>query len=131
MIGLDTNVLLRYVVRDDARQFERAKRLIDKARRSDATVWISVIVTAELVWALRTHYGYVREQIADTIQLLLSTAEIELQSSHLIEEALSTYRGGRADFADALIALLGRENGCEATASFDRRLVQAGLAIEP
>ena len=131
MIGLDTNVLLRYLVQDDARQFARARRLIESGSTADDPAWISLIVTAELVWALRTHYGFARGQIAEVIERLLNAAEVRFEREHLVDEAVAIYRGGRADLADALIVLVNRENGCEATASFDRKLVEAQLAVEP
>jgi predicted nucleic-acid-binding protein len=93
--------------------------------------WIGLVVTAELVWALRAHYGYNRGQIAEAIGRLLESAEVQFEREHLVEEALLLYGGGRVDLADALIVLVNRENGCQATASFDRRLVAYGLAIEP
>ena len=131
MIGLDTNVLLRYIVKDDPSRFARARRLIESRARADDPAWLSLIVTVELVWALKTRYSYTRDEIADTIDLLLGSAEIQLERQHLVVQALSLFRTARVDFADALIMLANRDNGCDTTVSFDQKLVRAGLAVEP
>jgi predicted nucleic-acid-binding protein len=131
MIGLDTNVLLRYLVRDDPDQFERARRLIETRLTSADPGWVGFVVAVELVWALSFHYGYTRAEVADVIERLLDTAEIAFEREFVIESALQLYRSNRVDFADALVILSARLNGCADTASFDRELVKAGLAMEP
>lgn len=131
MIGLDTNVLLRYIVKDDAKQFARAKRLIEARARPEDPAWVGLIAVSEFVWALRTRYRYSRELIVDVLERLLDSQEVQFERQHLVAEALSLFRSGRADFADALIALVSLENGCEKTFSFDRQLVRSGLAEEP
>lgn len=131
MIGLDTNVLLRYIVKDDPGQFARARRVIETHARADDPAWLSLIVTVELVWALRSRYSYTRDEIADTVDLLLNSAEVLLERQHLVVQALSLFQTARVDFADALIMLVNRDNGCDTTVSFDQRLVRAGLAVEP
>lgn len=131
MIGLDTNVLLRYIVADDPDQFERARRLVETRLTPEEPGWIGLIVAAELVWALRFHYGYSREEVADVIERLLDTAEIEFEREFVVVDALRLYRSTRIDFADALVVLCARLNRCAETASFDRELVKAGLAVEP
>lgn len=121
MIGLDTNVLVRYIVQDDARQAALATRLIEQTLGAAANPgFIASIVLCEFVWVLETSYGYRREQIAETLQHLFEVDRFRLESSALAWRALAGYRAG-ADFADALLGLVNEQAGCEYTASFDRK----------
>ncbi len=131
MIGLDTNVLVRYIVKDDRAQFARARRVIEERLTPEEPGWIGLIVTAELVWALRFHYDYTREEIAGVIERLLYSSDVKFEHEATVARALDLFRQFRIDFADALIALSNEGNGCSSTVSFDQRLVGAGLAVDP
>ncbi|MEO6968123.1 MAG: type II toxin-antitoxin system VapC family toxin [Rhodanobacteraceae bacterium] len=121
MIGLDTNVLVRYVVQDDARQAVLATRLIEqKLDASERAGFIASIVLCELVWVLESTYGYRREQIGETLQRLFEIDRFRLESPALAWQALDSYRDG-ANFADALLARINEAAGCDYTASFDHR----------
>jgi predicted nucleic-acid-binding protein len=120
MLGLDTNVLLRYIVQDDARQAQTASRFIEHALSTAAPGFIGHIVLCEMTWVLESGYGYEREQIAATLQRVLETDRFQIERPALAWRALDAYHDG-IDFADALIALIGDAEGCEHTVSFDRR----------
>jgi predicted nucleic-acid-binding protein len=122
MIGLDTNVLVRYLVQDDRVQARQASKAIAGAAAGGERLFVGVIVLCELVWVLETAYGYARTEIQDTLERMLLTDQFEIEDSDQVWLALGDYRSSGADFADALI---GRHNvavGCGQTLTFDRSL---------
>jgi predicted nucleic-acid-binding protein len=119
MIGLDTNVLVRYLVQDDIRQAALATQLIETTLHDDEPGWIAAIVLCELVWVLEGPYDYARSAIASTLQRLLEIARFRVEEPALAWRALDVYKSG-ADFTDALIALGNEHDGCDYTATFDR-----------
>ncbi len=124
MIGLDTNVLVRYLVQDDPRQSARAARLLESRCSSSEPGFINRIVLCETVWVLQRAYGYERQLIAATIERLLQTAELEIEDAQSAWWALRAYRSQSVGFADALVAEINRRKGCEGTASFDKRAIK-------
>ena len=124
MLGLDTNVLVRFLVRDHEAQFERARRLIKREVGAQQKVLISLLVLLETEWVLRSRYSLQKNQIMDAVSGLLDAAELELEDEPTIEEALYHWKDCAADFADCLIAARHRRLGCRATATFDARAVK-------
>jgi len=120
MIGLDTNVIVRYLVQDDARQSAVANAFVENTLDAARPGFIGPIVLCELVWVLEDAYGYRREQIADALHRLFEVDRFQFEDAELAWRALDAYRAG-VDFSDALIALANERAGCEYTASFDRR----------
>lgn len=121
MIGLDTNVLVRYVTQDDAEQARLAGRLLENTLNPRNPGFVANIVLCELVWVLESGYGYAREPVAQTLQRLFEIDRIRLESPALAWRALDSYRDDGIDFSDALIALLNASLGCDYTISFDKR----------
>ena len=124
MLGLDTNVLVRFLVRDHEAQFERARRLIKREVGAQEKVLISLLVLLETEWVLRSRYGLPKNQIMDAISGLLDATELELEDEPTIEEALYLWKDSAADFADCLIGAHHRRLGCRATATFDARAIK-------
>ncbi len=122
MIGLDTNVLLRYVLRDDPVQAARADREIERGDR----FLIDGIVLCELVWVLESGYGFERSEIAAALDRILATAQFEIEGKEVAQAALGDFRKSRADFSDCLIGRRNRASGAAETVTFDRSL--KGLA---
>jgi predicted nucleic-acid-binding protein len=119
LIGLDTNVLVRYLVQDDADQADAAGKLIDRHCSKEEPGRISLVVLCELVWVLSRAYRYSAAQIAGTLESLLQTAELEIEDAETAWAALRLYRLENAGYADAVIGLRNRRAGCEVTATFD------------
>lgn len=117
MKGLDTNVLVRYLVQDDPEQSRTAVRCIE----SD-TCFINAIVLCELVWVLEAAYRYPKDIIAATLEKILQTGDFEIEDRDTAWQALADYRSTKADFADCLIAHRNIAAGCEETATFDKRV---------
>jgi predicted nucleic-acid-binding protein len=122
MIGLDTNVLVRYLTRDDPTQFAKAAAFIDAAADRGEQFVINTAVLCELTWVLRTAYGYSREEIAGALEQILATAQFEVERLDDARQALGDFRSTKADFSDALIGRTNRSLGAPHTITFDRSL---------
>lgn len=120
MIGLDTNVLVRYLAQDDAPQAAIATRLIEDSLSAAARGFVSIVTLAEVVWVMASNYRATRAAIADTVEGLLTAPQLLIEQSDVIWRALRAYRDSKADFSDALIVELGRDAGCASTVTFDR-----------
>lgn len=120
MINLDTNVLLRSILMDDAVQSPQAKALIDELT-TEHPGFISTIALAEVLWALVRIYEFTREQVAELVSALLETAEMRLEAAEDVARALRLFLEAKVSFSDCLIASAGATAGCEYTATFDRR----------
>jgi len=119
MIGLDTNVLVRYLTKDDEAQWRQAVEIINHAD----SCFISDIVLCELVWVLRGKcYQYSRKEILDTLELILQSNKFEFANRTVIFQAIKLTRLGKADFADYLIGAVNHNNECSETVTFDRKL---------
>lgn len=127
MIGLDTNVLLRIVLADDARQQRRSLDLLESL---DEPIVINSIVLAEATWTLEKKRKAPRERIASFIADVLDTSAFEVTCPDAARRALGSYRQGRADYADYLIAEINAQYGCRTTYSFDRA-ARGGTGFSP
>ena len=131
MIGLDTNVLVRYVMQDDPQQSPRASRLIESLS-ADEPGFVPLLTLVELVWVLGGSYSLSRTQVATVLETLLRSKELLVDRAESVSQALSRYSSGGADFADALIERLAAGAGCTATLSFDAGAVKAaGMTSVP
>lgn len=122
MKAVDTNILLRYVVRDDPRQFDKAAAFLNE-RTVEDPAFISLIVVAELFWALRRHYRYSREEAHSVIAALLEAAEVAFEEEAYLSALLAGEPTG--DIADHLIAYCATRAGCTSTVTFDRRAAKS------
>ena len=121
MPALDTNVLVRYVVQDDAAQLAAAKRLIRRCVDEGQTLFVPVTVTLELEWVLRASFGYLRDEVMAVLSSLFSAAELSFESERSLEVALHLYRDGSADFADCLHIALAAHADALPLWTFDKR----------
>jgi len=119
MLGIDTNVLVRFLVRDDEAQFEKARKLIKREVAAGRRVFVSQLVLLETEWVLRSRYALPKIEIIAAISGLLDATDVRFEDEPAIEEALFVWKDGAADFADCLIGSRNRRLGCRATASFD------------
>ena len=121
MIGIDTNVLIRYIVQDDPEQSAKAVRFIEANCSKNAPGFINSIVLCEIVWVLKRAYKYNKNLITMVLKQILITTELEIENSDCALLALHDYEKGHADFADYFIAQINRDKGCEATVTFDQK----------
>ena len=122
MIAIDTNVLVRLFINDDAEQAQKAQSLFDDHADEDESLWIADIVLIELVWALDRSYGRSREEICNALRALTGNATVCVESPESIGPAIALYAKGPAGFADCLLAIKARQAGCDALRSFDRKM---------
>ena len=130
-LALDTNVLVRFLVRDDEAQHERARALVEGAIAKDETCFVSDVVVCELVWVLGTSYRVPRGEIAKTLGDLLRARHLRFERPDRLRTALRSYAASNGAFADYLIREHAREAGCDALATFDRNLQSQDLFLAP
>ena len=121
MIGIDTNVLLRLLVRDDDAQVRAAERFIATHCSPDNPGFVSLVVVVETAWALRRFYLYDRSQIVAAIGSLLNVAELEIESAAEVRSAVADFATSSGGFVDCLVARTNIATGCEYTVTFDRK----------
>ena len=119
MIGLDTNIVIRYLMQDDKNQFKRAEELIESAIQHKKLICITLIVLCEVVWVLNYHYQLKKEEISQFLDLLLHAEQIEIENRQLALNAFQEYQNSKADFSDCLIGLSSIALGCSTTYTFD------------
>ena len=119
MLGIDTNVLVRFLVQDDEVQFEKARKLIKREIASGRRVFVNQLVLMETEWVLRSRYAVTKNQIIEAISGLLDATDVQFEDEPAIEEALFIWKETNADFADCLIGAKNRRMGCRVTATFD------------
>jgi predicted nucleic-acid-binding protein len=119
MLGIDTNVLIRYLTRDDELQYEKARRLIAREVAKRAPVLVSLLVLLETEWVLRSRYEMTKIDILKVFSALLDTADLALEDEPSVETAIYSWKDSPADFADCLIEARNHRLGCHATATFD------------
>jgi predicted nucleic-acid-binding protein len=121
VVGLDTNVIVRVLVGDDAEQTKKAERAFLRHAQGDG-IFVSVVVLAEIAWVLSTGYDLDRATIHGLLTRLVRTRGVKTEDFELVEEALDAYRTGKADFPDYLILTKARSRGAARLLTFDRKL---------
>ncbi len=127
MKALDTNVIVRLLVRDDERQAQRARRLLVQAEENAEVMLVTDVVVLELIWVLLSAYSFSRAEALDALELLADLPVIKLQSHDVVRQLVRSGRAGREDLADLFIGLAARQGGCESTLTFDRKLAGSEL----
>lgn len=123
MIGLDTNVLVRYIMQDEDRQSALATRLVESLS-VEAPGFLPMVAVVELAWVLSSAYDLERSQLVDALEALLRTKEIVVERAETVWRALHVFGRSHADFADCLIERSASAAGCDRTMTFDRAAVK-------
>ena len=126
MIGLDTNVLVRYLAQDDKAQSARATKLIEQECSASTPGYIGLVVLAEVVWVSESRYGATRQEVAGIVRRLLGIRQLVVQDAETAWKALRMFESSKADFADCLIERTAFGAGCVRTMTFDKR---AGMTL--
>jgi predicted nucleic-acid-binding protein len=122
MQALDSNVLIRYLVRDHPAQSRQAAQIIERAQQNQERLFLSLFVLCETFWVLDYTYKQTRSAIADVIDEILETPVFEVEHAALMRACILSYRTGRAGLADYVIGAVAERAGCAATVTFDRDL---------
>jgi predicted nucleic-acid-binding protein len=120
MIGIDTNIIIRYLMQDDPAMGARATHIVDELLSEREPGFVSVLAVAEVVWTLRRTYRVSREKIASVIESLLASPSLVIEREQEVFLAMLALKDGAGEFADALIGALGTRAGCSHTLTFDR-----------
>lgn len=120
MAALDTNILVRYLVRDDTKQLALAQKLIRNAVAAGETLFVPITVALELEWVLRSNFKFSKEEVTHTLAILLATSELSFESESAFEIALALYKKSKADFSDCVHIALAHLAGEKPLWTFDR-----------
>ncbi len=120
MIGLDTNVILRYLLQDDPTQTRQVNRIFERQLSESKPGFINLATVLEVVWVLRSLLKQTPDQIATQIENLLTSDSLEVQNEQQVFEAAFALKRGTGEFEDALIGALNSWSGCSHTLTFDR-----------
>jgi predicted nucleic-acid-binding protein len=126
MIGIDTNILLRLIVKDAANQLAQARAFL-AARSTESPAYVSLVTLIETISALQNIYDFSKKQTVECLALLMNSREICLQDEVAIDVATKSYSNSKIDFADALIAAVNSEHGCTQTITFDKHAIKSGI----
>lgn len=121
MIGIDTNILVRYLAQDDPVQSPHANQIMSQLITEDRPGFISLVTIAETVWVLSSIYGMSENAIATALEQILLADVLSVQNERQVYTAMVALRTGTASFHDALIGALGTWAGCSTTLTFDRK----------
>ena len=119
MIGLDTNVVVRYLTHDDPVQTPAAIKLLNSLSPASPG-FLSLIVVAELVWVLTSLYRFENSEVEHVLEILLRSDALVVERSEVVWQALHRFKTGSAGFSDCLIERCGHAAECQFTATFDR-----------
>ncbi|MCZ7562131.1 MAG: type II toxin-antitoxin system VapC family toxin [Burkholderiaceae bacterium] len=129
MIGLDTNVVVRYIMQDDASQSAKATKLIESLSE-DRPGFISLVSIVELYWVLTSCYRLTDDQVKEALDVLLRAGQIIVDRAEQVARASRVFDPGRADFADCLIERIAASADCEQTLTFDVNAARhAGMTL--
>ncbi len=119
MIGLDSNIIVRYIAQDDPHQAAAASRLMEQVLGEREPGFVSLVALAEVVWVMVSSYGADRQMVRQVVEGLLSAPQLRVQGAEQVWRAVQTYSQGKADFSDVLIGVLALDAGCRCTKTFD------------
>lgn len=122
MIGLDTNILIRYLTQDDPEQSKKSAHEMEKGMAAGSQFFIADIVLCELVWVLESAYDYDIKKIVPVLEKILRTKQFQFQNKDLLWQSLSDYQNKKGDFADHLIGRVNHNAGCREILTFDTGL---------
>jgi predicted nucleic-acid-binding protein len=121
VIGLDTNILVRYLAQDDPVQSPKATELIERRLSEENPGFVSVVAMVETAWVLDRAYGLADREIAAAIERTLQADVLVVEDEQEVFAAMIALKEGHGSFADALIAGLGGRAGCTHTLTFDQK----------
>ena len=127
MKALDTNVLVRFLVRDDERQAETIYRIFKQAETDKEVFFVPLLVVLETVWVLESVYKIPRQEILDSINELILMPILKFETQPAILNFISSARETKMDLSDLLIAHSAKFSGCECVLTFDKRASNFGL----
>ena len=129
MIGLDTNVIVRFLTQDDEKQSKTATELIETKISVESPGYVTCITLVEVFWVLKSCYGLDKTQLSQVVRMLLETRQLVIEKSDCCYRALRVYESSQGDFSDALIATLSKYSGCTDVFTFDKKAQTVGMTL--
>jgi len=124
MIGLDTNILVRYLTQDDPVQSPKAREIIEQRLTEEKPGFISIVAIVETVWVLERAYKLTAHEIVGAVERVLQTDVLVVENEQEVFTAMIALKEGQGSFADAMIAAVGARMGCSCTLTFDRKALR-------
>jgi len=124
MIGLNTNILVRYFTQDDPVQSLKATEIIEQRLTEEDPGFVSIVVMVEIVWVLDRAYGLAAHKIAAAIERMLQAEVLVVEHEQEVFPAMIALKEGQGSFADAVIAALGARADCSCTLTFDQKALR-------
>ena len=121
MIGLDSNIVIRYLVQDDEAQTRKVNRFFEKELTPERPGYINHITLCEIAWVLKRCYGVPKPELVTILDGLLTTKQLLIENIEIAWKALRAFDAGNGDFSDALIAYSNQIHGCEYSLTFDKK----------
>jgi len=121
VIALDTNLLVRLLTNDDARQAAKAEAWLRDNASARSPAYVDHVVLCELSWVLERSYGYARDAVHQAMSALLNHDQLKVESPGLVRQALGLYEAGPADFSDYLLAVRAQAAGYAPVLTFDKK----------
>ena len=119
MIGLDTNILVRYLTQDDPIESAKAREIVERRLTEEEPGFVTIVAMVETVWVLERAYGLRPHEIVGAVERMLQTDVLVVENEQEVFTAMIALKEGRGSFADAVIAALGAKVGCSSTLTFD------------
>lgn len=124
MIGLDANIIVRYLAQDDPIQSAQATEIFERQLTTQNPGFVSIVAMVETVWVLERGYGLPKDEIAAAVERMLQTDVLVVEYEQQVFTAMIALKEGRGSFSDGIIAALGAKAGCSYTLSFDQRALR-------
>lgn len=129
MIGVDTNVLIRYLAQDDLAQSKRATKFIENDCSAETPGYVGMIVLVETLWVSESVYHASRSQVAEIVRRVLGIKQLVVQNAEIVWQALRLFESSKADFSDCLVLRMAESAGCERVVTFDKKAAVAGMKL--
>jgi predicted nucleic-acid-binding protein len=124
MIGLDSNIIVRYLTQDDPMQSAKAREIVERRLTEEKPGFVSIVAVVETVWVLERAYGQRPHEIVGAVERMLQTDVLVIENEQEVFTAMIALKEGQGSFADAVIAALGARVGCSSTLTFDRKALR-------
>lgn len=125
MIAVDTNILVRFLVRDDKKQAETVRKRLKRAEINRERLWIPLLVVLETLWVLESVYGKRRKEILNAVRDLRQLTVFEFESDAVVEQWIREGEKRTGDLSDLLIAESAEHKGCSVCLTFDKKASKA------
>lgn len=121
MTALDTNIIVRFLVRDDEKQAQIVYTMLKRAETNRETLFVPLLVVLEIIWVLESAYDKSRDEILDSLDTLRMVPILKFEGSEVIQNLLTEGRRSKVDLSDLLISLTAQSSGCSDGITFDKK----------